>query len=269
MIRCFYELITLVLGVKTSLAGTCTGERHWWPSARERPKNSPKRSKAMTRSTAASWAAVGGFYCSRGAALIDPGLPRQSVTGLSTGMIHQASNARLAMPPCAPARVLLTIARDGRVSYFFRSGADAGRTPSAYIPCGRMTRRLLRPHRQRPVPVKEALTPAEKVELEPSMTHAQSWLLGGTDFLPSNTGLKRRATITVRQPAVCCSTHEALFAGAGRQLFFFPLPEPLVPHKCSTTRRISGLRRSSCDHVCAPTDPPASVKCAAAAFTSA
>src|SRR5256886_3362724 len=103
-------------------------------------------------------------------------------TGLSTGMISQLERAR-AMPSVRTLR-LLSVALDVPISYFFEA-SDAGE-PQRYI-VRKNDRRLLRLTASGVV--KEALTPAEKGELELYELTLNPGGSSGTDFF-QHTGEK-------------------------------------------------------------------------------
>ena len=150
-------------------------------------------------------------------------------TGLSTGMISQLERA-LAMPSIRTLR-LLSIALDVPISYFF-GASDAGE-PQRYI-VRKNDRRLLRLTASGVV--KEALTPAEKGELE---LYELTLNPGGSSApTSSSTPVKRRATYC-RAACVCGSTTRPMSwrratASAFRASY----------RTCSTTRR-SRSRASS------------------------
>jgi transcriptional regulator with XRE-family HTH domain len=163
-------------------------------------------------------------------------------TGLSTGMISQLERAR-AMPSIRTLR-LLSIALDVPISYFFEA-SDAGE-PQRYI-VRKNDRRLLRLTASGVV--KEALTPAEKGELELYELTLNPGGSSGTDFF-QHTGEK--AGYILSGSLRLWLDHEAHVLEAGDS-FRFP---SIVPHMFDNPTQqvarviwVTTLRR---------TDPPAS-----------
>jgi transcriptional regulator with XRE-family HTH domain len=137
-------------------------------------------------------------------------------TGLSTGMISQLERAR-AMPSVRTLR-LLSVALDVPISYFFEA-SDAGE-PERYI-VRKNHRRLLRLTPSGVV--KEALTPAEKGELELYELTLNPGGSSGTDFY-QHTGEK--AGYILSGSLRLWLDHEAHVLEAGDS-FRFP---SIVPH---------------------------------------
>jgi transcriptional regulator with XRE-family HTH domain len=163
-------------------------------------------------------------------------------TGLSTGMLSQLERAR-AMPSVRTLR-LLSIALDVPISYFFEA-SDAGE-PQRYI-VRKNDRRLLRLTASGVV--KEALTPAEKGELELYELTLNPGGSSGTDFF-QHTGEK--AGYILSGSLRLWLDHEAHILEAGDS-FRFP---SIVPHmfdnptqKVARVIWVTTLRR---------TEPPAS-----------
>ena len=163
-------------------------------------------------------------------------------TGLSTGMISQLERAR-AMPSIRTLR-LLSIALDVPISYFFEA-SDAEK-PQRYIWCqnDRGRRRLTAAR-----VVKEALTPAEKGELELYELTLNPGGSSGTDFF-QHAGEK--AGYILSGSLRLWLDHEAHILEAGDS-FRFP---SIVPHmfdnptqKVARVIWVTTLRR---------TEPPAS-----------
>lgn len=137
-------------------------------------------------------------------------------TGLSTGMISQLERAR-AMPSVRTLR-LLSVALDVPISYFFET-SDAGE-PQRYI-VRKNDRRLLRLTASGVV--KEALTPAEKGELELYELTLNPGGSSGTDFFQH---IGEKAGYILSGSLRLWLDHEAHILEAGDS-FRFP---SIVPH---------------------------------------